>query len=97
FKLFRRSAPVTLSNSLPMLEHMGLKVLDERPYRITPSGVESIWIHDLGLLASDRDAEIEVDALHDIFENAFGRIFRGEVENDDFNRLVVAAAMPAEE
>ena len=26
-----------------------------------------------------------------VFEDAFARIFRGEVENDDFNRLVVAA------
>ena len=32
-----------------------------------------------------------------MFEDAFGRIFRGEVENDDFNRLVVAARMPAAE
>jgi glutamate dehydrogenase len=97
FKLFHLGGPVTLSDSLPMLEHMGLKVLDERPYRVTPEGSPSIWIHDLGLLSSLSDAEVEVDALHSVFEEAFGRVFRGEVENDDFNRLVVAARVPANE
>ena len=43
------------------------------------------------------DADVDIDALHAVFEDAFGRIFRGEVENDDFNRLVVAARMPAAE
>jgi len=97
FKLFHLGGPVTLSDSLPMLEHMGLKVLDERPYRVVPEGSSSIWIHDLGLLSSLPDTEVEIDALHTVFEDAFGRVFNGEVENDDFNRLVVAARLPAHE
>ena len=96
FKLFRRGGPVTLSDSLPMLEHMGLRVLDERPYRIAPEGLPPVWMHDLGLLATGQP-EVEVDTLHAIFADAFGGVFRGEVENDDFNRLVVAARLPAEE
>ncbi len=36
FKLFHRGAPVPLSDSLPMLERMGLNVLDERPHRVAP-------------------------------------------------------------
>ena len=97
FKLFRLGGPVTLSDSLPMLERMGLKVLDERPYRITPEGRPPIWMHDLGMLASGIDTEVEIDALHPVFEDAFGRVFRGEVESDEFNRLVVAARLPAAE
>jgi glutamate dehydrogenase len=97
FKLFHRGAPVTLSDSLPMLERMGLRVIDERPYRIAPDGSPPVWMHDLGLLASVADTEVEIDALHSVFADAFGRVFRGEVENDDFNRLVVAAHLPAEE
>ncbi|HTS22707.1 MAG TPA: NAD-glutamate dehydrogenase, partial [Casimicrobiaceae bacterium] len=97
FKLFHRGAPVTLSDSLPMLENMGLKVLEERPYRITPEGLPPVWIHDLGLVVPARQADVEVDALHAVFADAFGRVFRGEVESDDLNRLVVAARLPAEE
>src|SRR5215468_2953802 len=97
FKLFRRGGPVTLSDSLPMIEHMGLKVLDERPYRITPEGLPPIWMHDLGLMSGVTETEVEIDALRPVFEDAFGRVFRGEAENDDFNRLVVAARLPADE
>ncbi len=95
FKLFHCGGPVALSDSLPMLERMGLKVLDERPHRITPADAEPVWMHDFGMLSTVADAEVEIDALHAVFEDAFARIFRGEVENDDFNRLVIAARLPA--
>ncbi|TMH63040.1 MAG: NAD-glutamate dehydrogenase, partial [Betaproteobacteria bacterium] len=97
FKLFHLGGPVPLSYSLPMLEHMGLEVIDERPHRIAPEGRQPIWMHDLGMLAPNVDTEVEIDALHGVFEDAFGRVFRGEVENDDFNRLVVRARLPAAE
>jgi glutamate dehydrogenase len=97
FKLFHRGAPVPLSDGLPMLERMGLKVIDERPHRIAPVDAPPVWMHDFGMLSTIADAEVEIDALHSVFEDAFARIFRGEVENDDFNRLVVAARLPAEE
>ncbi|MGZ5444084.1 MAG: NAD-glutamate dehydrogenase [Thermoanaerobaculia bacterium] len=95
-KLFRRGGPVTLSDSLPMLEHMGLTVLEERPYRIQPETGPAIWLHDFGMTLGE-DAELEIDALHRVFEDAFERVFRGEVENDDFNRLVMLAHLTAEE
>jgi glutamate dehydrogenase len=97
FKILHLGAPVTLSDSLPMLEHMGLKVLDEHPHRVSPQEMSPIWIHDFGMMSSIADTEVEIDALNQVFEDAFGRIFRGEVESDDFNRLVVAARMPADE
>ncbi len=97
FKLYRLGGPIALSDSLPMLERMGLKVLDERPHRVTPAGSAPIWMHDLGMLVPSMDTEVEIDSLHAVFESAFGQIFRGEVENDEFNRLVVAARLPAQE
>jgi glutamate dehydrogenase len=95
FKLFHRGGPVSLSDSLPMLERMGLRVLEERPYRIAPASGDPIWLHDFGLATGD--AEIEIDAVGAIFEEAFGRVFTGEVENDGFNRLVLAARLAADE
>ena len=86
---------MALSDSLPMLERMGLRVLEERPYRVTPASGDAIWIHDLGLSAGD--AEIEIDAVGSIFEEAFGRVFTGGIENDGFNRLVLAARLAADE
>ena len=97
FKLFRRGEPLTLSASLPMLEHMGMKVLDEHPHLVSPDGSPPVWMHDFGLLCAVPDTEVEIDALHRVFEEAFGAVLRGEVENDDFNRLVLAAHIPAHE
>jgi len=96
FKLFHRGGPVPLSDSLPMLERMGLRVLDERPYRIQPAEGAPVWLHDFGLsTGSDRD--IDLGKVDGKFEDAFARVFDGSIENDDFNRLVLAAGLAAED
>jgi glutamate dehydrogenase len=96
FKIYRSSAPVPLSDSLPMLERMGVRVLAERPYEITPDGGEPMWIHDFELELPGAD-ELDIEALAPLFEDAFARVFDGRVENDDFNRLVLRAGLAAEE
>ncbi|HSW06874.1 NAD-glutamate dehydrogenase [Aquabacterium sp.] len=97
FKLMHLARPLTLSVSLPMLEHMGMKVLDEHPYKVQPQDGAPVWIHDFGLQCADAQGDVEVDALHAVFEEAFAAVLRGEVDNDDFNRLVVAARLPAQQ
>ncbi len=94
FKVLRLGDPLTLSASLPMLEHMGLQVLDEQSQHIVPEGSEPVWLHDFGLQLPGDDNEIDVDALRPLFEDAFSAVQTGEVENDDFNRLVIAASLP---
>jgi glutamate dehydrogenase len=79
-----------------MLEHMGLRVLDERPYHIEPAGAEPVWLQDFGL-APLSGLEIDIDAVQEFFEDAFAKVFRGEIESDDLNRLVLAARLPADE
>jgi glutamate dehydrogenase len=96
FKLFHAGGPIPLSDSLPMLERMGLRVLEERPYRIVVEGGPPVWLHDFGL-ATAHDAEVDIDAVGTLFEDAFGRVLAGEVESDDFNRLVLAARLGADE
>jgi glutamate dehydrogenase len=96
FRLLRRGGPVTLSDSLPMLERMGLRVTEERPYRVQPEAGEPVWIHDFTVLATG-EADIEIEAIHAIFEDAFARVWRGESESDDFNRLVLGARLAADE
>ncbi|MEJ8835637.1 NAD-glutamate dehydrogenase [Ramlibacter sp. AN1133] len=96
-KVYRLGAPVILSDSLPMLEHMGVRVLAEDNHRIQDGEhTQPVWLHDFALQAQP-NAEIDPQALARLFEDAFARVFRGEVENDDFNRLVLLAALSAEE
>jgi glutamate dehydrogenase len=97
FKLMHLGGPVPLSDSLPMLERMGLKVIDEQPHRVSPPGEPVIYLHDFGMQTALVDIDVDIHGLHAVFEDAFARIFSGEVENDDFNRLVVAARLPASE
>ena len=94
-KVYRLGAPMVLSDSLPMLEHMGVRVLGEANYRID-TGDAAIYLHDFELQAPQA-AEVEPEKLSRLFEDAFARVFRGEVENDGFNRLVLLAGLSAEE
>jgi len=95
FKVYRRGGPVVLSDSLPMLEHMGARVLGEQNHRL--SGDEgTVSMHDFELHAVVSD-ELEPQALATLFEDCFAKVFRGEVENDHFNRLVLRAGLAADE
>jgi glutamate dehydrogenase len=96
FKVYRLGAPVVLSDSLPMLEHMGVRVMGEDNFRLQPGDGSLISMHDFKLDAPVSD-EIEPEALARLFEHTFGSVFRGEVENDDFNRLVLRAGLAAQD
>ena len=80
------TAKMALSDSLPVLEHMGARVLDEHPYRISHNGA-SLWIHDLGL---QLPPNTDLARVKQRFEELYVAAWRGEVENDDLNHLVLA-------
>ncbi|HLL54208.1 MAG TPA: NAD-glutamate dehydrogenase, partial [Myxococcaceae bacterium] len=92
FKLFRLNQPIGLSNALPMLENLGVKVLDEHPYRIERGGGDAISISDYGLLLPRPDA-LEEPQVRDAFQELFGKVFHGECENDGFNKLTLLAGL----
>ena len=46
-RVFRMS-PITLSDVLPQLQHMGLEVVDEHPYELV-ARTGPFWIYDFGL------------------------------------------------
>ena len=90
FKLLKRSSTVPLWQSLPMLEHMGVKVIDEHRFELQPSSGKSIWVHDMGLRA---DTGIDIDVVRSIFHDTFLHVWRGAAESDNFNRLVLRAGL----
>jgi glutamate dehydrogenase len=95
FKLYRLGGPVVLSDSLPMLEHMGVRALGEQ-HASVETAEASVSLHDFELQVQGA-GEIEPETLGRLFEDAFARVFRGDVENDDFNRLVLRAGLSADE
>jgi glutamate dehydrogenase len=89
-KVFHLEKPIALSSSLPMLERMGVNVLEELTYKLEPEGSPPVYLHDFGMSHAG-DTGVEVAQVKSGFEEAFVRAWRGEVENDDFNRLVLRA------
>jgi glutamate dehydrogenase len=107
FKVYRLGAPVVLSDSLPMLEHMGVRVMGEDNFQLQsgPSGQPGqpgaaggalVWLHDFKLEAQLAQAQ-DPEALARLFEDTFSRVFAGQIENDDFNRLVLRAGLAADD
>ena len=95
-KLYRSGEPLTLSDVLPLLENMGTKVIDERPYEIHPANADPVWIYDFGL---HREAlsGFDVAEVRERFEETLAAVWRGEIENDRFNRLVLSTGMRGRE
>ena len=87
-KLFSATA-IALSEILPTLENLGARVIDEHPYEVTPADAAPVWIYDFGMRCEVED----IDAVHDLFEQAFLGIWRGELEDNGLGELVLLAGL----
>ena len=89
FKVYHPEGPLPLSNVLPILEHLGLMVMDEMPYRISPAGAGcEVMIHDFGVKLRNGDAA-SLKAVRDSFHDAFRRVWQGNMESDGLNALIL--------
>ena len=90
-KVFRTGRAVSLARALPIFTQMGIEVLDERPYELDLSGRDDVWIYDFGLrLPANCDFDDERAAR---VVEALDLLWRGALEEDRFNALVVNADM----
>jgi len=97
FKLFSKGQ-ATLSKSLPMLENMGVKVCDERPYEIIKKGCSDVfWMHDFSLMLDVEINLLNLKNLQPCFEETFEQCWFGKIENDGFNQLVLRAGISWQE
>ncbi|WP_116044918.1 NAD-glutamate dehydrogenase [Amycolatopsis palatopharyngis] len=97
FKLYLLGEGVTLSKVLPVLQCMGVEVVDERPYELHREDGKRSWIYDFGLRIEQRVLdEITERATLDLqqrFQDAFGAAWYGDCEVDGFNSLVLRAGL----
>ncbi len=91
FKVYRSGSDIALSEVLPQLENLGLRVLTEHMYEVKQAD-GSLYIQDFEVQPVGRLA-FEVEQVGTIFEDAFEQIWRGNAENDGFNRLVLGAKL----
>ena len=90
FKLFRYHQTVPLSDALPILENMGLRVVGEQPYLLSFKSGETLWINDFSMTFSEEVSSIS-DQVRILFQEAFNQIWLNETENDVLNGLILEA------
>ena len=90
-KLFHKDEPIHLSDVLPMLENFGLRVIGESPYQIKTSDGHIFWVLDFQMLHTA--GSLDLDESRETFQNAFAKVWGGQLEDDGFNRLVLGAGM----
>jgi glutamate dehydrogenase len=96
FKIYRRGSQLPLSDSLPMLERLGVRVLFEHPHKVEPAGAAPVWVVDFGL-APPTGGALALEKVRESFHEAFFGMWSGTVEADPLNRLVLTAGLSARE
>ncbi|PJG58650.1 NAD-glutamate dehydrogenase [Aeromonas cavernicola] len=91
-KLFHRSEPIFLSDVLPMLENMGLRIIGETPYQVRTPADEMFWVLDFSMLLHG-DQPFSLEQSQQRFQQAFAAVWYKQLEDDGFNRLVLGAGL----
>ena len=89
-KLFHYEHTIALSDVLPTLENMGLKIIGERPHEIIFKDGNIVWVNDFDMVYV-KSGFIDADNIKDVFQDAFENIWLKNAEDDGFNHLVLAA------
>lgn len=95
-KLFHTGEPLHLSDVLPMLENFGLRVIGESPYAVRGNNGEMYWILDFSMILTG-EGEFSLAKLQGLFQDAFAKVWRGILEDDGFNRLILGAGLAGRE
>ncbi len=91
FKIYRVGGPISLTEVLPVLQRLGVEVLDEHPYALTRSDHTTAWVYDFGLRL--REAVELTDEARERYQETFAATWTGKAENDGFNELVLTAGL----
>ena len=87
----------SLSQLLPMLQSMGVIVLEERPFTVTRADGLPVWIYQFKISVHsdipDEPEGPERDATAVRFADAVTAIWHGRAEIDRFNELVLRAGL----
>ncbi|GHF92996.1 NAD-glutamate dehydrogenase [Thalassotalea marina] len=95
-KLFHTGEPLHLSDVLPMLENFGLRIIGESPYAVRTADGEMCWILDFSMLLTG-DGKFSLEKVQALFQDAFAKVWKGKLEDDGFNRLILGAQLAGRE
>src|SRR5438034_481411 len=89
-RLYKTGGKVDLSAFMPLLESLGLRVVEEIPVHLEGEG--RVFIHDFGVLDA-RAAVLDLEGAAEAVRDALGAMWRGEAEVDSLNRLVIVGGL----
>ena len=91
-KLYKTGGKAPLTDLLPLLEQLGLTVVEEVPTRLQGDVGETRYLHDFGVLGPDGQP-LDLDHLGELVAETFGAVWDGRAGSDWLNRLVVAGGL----
>ncbi|TMK90382.1 MAG: NAD-glutamate dehydrogenase [Actinobacteria bacterium] len=89
-RLYKTGGKVDLSAFMPLLESLGLRVVEEIPVHLEGEG--RVFVHDFGVLDA-RGAVLDLEGAAEAVRDAIGAMWRGEAEVDSLNRLVIVGGL----
>ena len=85
------SAPHTLTELLPVMQNMGLVVVDQKPYEFKPEdGEEYGYLYDFGV---EFPEGVDPNAVASLYEDALNAYLLGERESDTLDRLILSEGL----
>ena len=93
-KIYNLAAPIVLSDALPLLENMGLRVINTRPHHVRKKNLFQAWLLEFHVSTDCIDC-IDFHNLSDLISDTFVAAWFGEIENDPFNALAIKASLPS--
>jgi len=90
--VYRVGQRLLLSEVLPVLQNMGVDVVDERPYEIDRIGAPPTWIYDFGVTVPAVELPL-LRSLPERFTEAVGAVWRGDTDDDGLGALVMLAGL----
>ncbi|OYV35696.1 MAG: hypothetical protein B7Z81_08400 [Acidocella sp. 20-61-6] len=86
-KIFHAGDPVALSDIVPLIESLGLRVIEEVPYPLTPQS-GCVVLHELTLETASHQP-LNLASRGDAIREGLVAAWDGRCEADGFNRLVL--------
>jgi glutamate dehydrogenase len=88
--LYKRDAKIELSRAMPMLEDLGLRVIEEISTRLLVD--DGMWVQEFRVLGPG-EQPLDLDAVGELVAEAIAAVYRGDAESDPLNRLVITAGL----
>jgi glutamate dehydrogenase len=87
--IYSRDGKRDLSQMLPLVEDLGLRVIEEIPTRLSSDDDDDeLYLHDFGVLDTDGN-QVDVEACGDRVADALSAALLGVTESDGLSRLLV--------